>query len=59
MSSPKLPPEIMAALRTPATEPVDPATDEDQDTATDFTDSVSYETWHREQTWTIQEPPWA
>ncbi|WP_067565326.1 hypothetical protein [Nocardia acidivorans] len=77
MSSPHLPPEIMALLRTPAAEPTaetqpgadaseteatdDPpdSDDSDIDAAAGFTDAVTYEHWHREQSWSIREPPWS
>lgn len=74
MSSPKLPPEILAALRMPAAEPVESQSgdepsevasadgsaerdDSDTDAATGFTNAVSYEEWHGEQTWSVRAPP--
>ncbi|MFF2557320.1 hypothetical protein ACFVUS_40405 [Nocardia sp. NPDC058058] len=60
MSSPNLPPEILAALHTPIAESsgAGAGADSNADDAPGFTDAVSYERWYRDLMWSVREPPW-
>lgn len=71
MSSPNLPPEIMAALRRPVTESdssAETSQSDDQDQLPKASDrmrdsagpdAVTYEEWQREQTWSVRAPDWS